>query len=80
MVVFLLNLVVFGVYSYFVEYFKIVMNISGKLISFILILFGVVNIIGNIIVGKLFMKNVIKMVVVFFFVLGVVYIILFFIG
>ncbi|CAH0320155.1 MFS transporter [Priestia megaterium] len=78
--VLLLNSAVFGVYSYLAEYLKSVTNISGKLISFILILFGVANIIGNIIAGKLLTKNAIKTVVVFPFALGVVYIILFFTG
>ncbi|MGE1115599.1 MFS transporter [Priestia megaterium] len=78
--VLLLNSAVFGVYSYLAEYLKSVTNISGKLISFILILFGVANIIGNIIAGKLLTKNAIKTVVVFPFALGVVYIILFFAG
>ncbi|SFH55137.1 Predicted arabinose efflux permease, MFS family [Priestia megaterium] len=78
--VLLLNSAVFGVYSYLAEYLKSVTNISGKLISFMLILFGVANIIGNIIAGKLLTKNAIKTVVVFPFALGVIYIILFFTG
>lgn len=80
MAVLLLNSAVFGVYSYLAEYLKSVTNISGKLISFMLILFGVANIIGNIIAGKLLTKNALKTVVVFPFALGVVYIILFFTG
>lgn len=78
--VLLLNSAVFGVYSYLAEYLKSVTNISGQLISFMLILFGGANILGNIIAGKLLTKNAIKTVVVFPFALGVVYIILFFIG
>ncbi|MBU8690321.1 MFS transporter [Priestia megaterium] len=78
--VLLLNSAVFGVYSYLAEYLKSVTNISGQLISFMLILFGGANILGNIIAGKLLTKNAIKTVVVFPFALGVVYIILFFTG
>jgi predicted MFS family arabinose efflux permease len=78
--VLLLNSAVFGVYSYLAEYLKTVTNISGKLISLMLILFGAANIIGNIIAGKLLTKNAVKTVVVFPFALGVVYIILFFTG
>ncbi|MFP8642779.1 MFS transporter [Priestia aryabhattai] len=78
--VLLLNSAVFGVYSYLAEYLKSVTNLSGQLISFMLVLYGVANIIGNIIAGKLLTKNAIKTVVVFPFALGVVYIILFFIG
>ncbi|MDP4527373.1 MFS transporter [Bacillus halotolerans] len=78
--VLLLNSAVFGVYSYLAEYLKTVTNISGRLISFMLVLFGVANIIGNIMAGKLLTKNAIKTVVAFPFALGVVYIILFFTG
>lgn len=78
--VLLLNSAVFGVYSYLAEYLKSVTNLSGQLISFMLVLYGVANIIGNIIAGKLLTKNAIKTVVVFPFALGVVYIILFFTG
>ncbi|MEH7314042.1 MFS transporter [Priestia megaterium] len=78
--VLLLNSAVFGVYSYLAEYLKTVTNISGKLISFMLVLFGGANIIGNILAGKLLTKNAIKTVVAFPFALGVVYIILFFTG
>jgi MFS transporter, DHA1 family, inner membrane transport protein len=78
--VLLLNSAIFGVYSYLAEYLKTVTNISGELISFMLVLFGGANIIGNIVAGKLLTKNAIKTVVVFPFALGVVYIILFFTG
>ncbi|WP_419883543.1 MFS transporter [Peribacillus sp. B-H-3] len=78
--VLLLNSAVFGVYSYLAEYLKTVTDISGKLISFILILFGAANIIGNILAGKLLSKYAIKTVTVFPFALGAVYIILFFTG
>ncbi|MCM3541458.1 MFS transporter [Priestia megaterium] len=78
--VLLLNSAIFGVYSYLAEYLKTVTNISGELISFMLVLFGGANIIGNIVAGKLLTKNAIKTVVAFPFALGVVYIILFFTG
>ncbi len=75
--VILLNSAIFGVYSYLAEYLKTVTNISGKTISLMLLVFGVANIIGNIVAGKLLTKNAIKTVVTFPFALGVVYIILF---
>lgn len=71
---------VLGVYSYFAEYLKNVTNIPEKTISLILLIYGVANIIGNIIAGKLLTKNAIKFVVSFHFTLGVVYIILFLMG
>jgi len=75
-----LNGAVFGVYSYLAEYLKTVTNMQEKTISLILLIYGVANIIGNIIAGKLLTKNAIKFVVSFHFTLGVVYIILFLMG
>ncbi|OAX48431.1 Purine efflux pump PbuE [Paenibacillus sp. AD87] len=75
-----LNSAVFGVYSYLAEYLRTVTNISGKSISFMLVVFGGANIIGNIVAGKLLTKNAIKSVVSFPFALGIVYIILFLLG
>ena len=75
-----INGAIFGVYSYLAEYLKTVTNIPEKTISLMLLIYGVANIIGNIIAGKLLTKNAIKFVVSFPFVLGAVYIILFLIG
>lgn len=74
------NGAIFGVYSYFAEYLKTVTNVPEKTISLILLIYGVANIIGNIIAGKLLTKNAIKFVVSFHFTLGIVYIILFLMG
>ncbi|OPJ56125.1 MFS transporter [Clostridium oryzae] len=78
--VILMNGAVFGVYSYLAEYLKVVTNIPEKLISVVLLIYGVANIIGNIVAGKLLSKNAIKVVVSFLLTLGVVYTILFLIG
>lgn len=75
-----LNAAVFGVFSYLAEYLGTVTHISGETISFILLIYGVANILGNIIAGKLLSKNATKFVVSFPFVLGVVYILLFLTG
>ena len=75
-----LNGAIFGVYSFLAEYLKNVTNTSGKTISLILLIYGIANIIGNIIAGRLLSKNPIKFVVSFHFTLGVVYIILFLMG
>jgi MFS transporter, DHA1 family, inner membrane transport protein len=75
-----LNSAIFGVYSYFAEYLKTVTNISSNTITIMLVIFGVANIIGNIVAGKLLTKNALKSVVAFPFVLGAVYIILFLFG
>ncbi|MCF2132607.1 MFS transporter, partial [Strepomyces sp. STD 3.1] len=78
--VLLINSAIFGVYSYLAEYLEAITNISGKSISIMLVLFGGANIIGNIVAGKLLTKDAIRSIVLFPFVLGFVYIILFFIG
>jgi len=75
-----INSAIFGVFSYLAEYLKTVTNITGKTISLMLLIFGVANIIGNIIAGKLLTKNPIKFVTAFAFALGAVYIILFLMG
>ncbi|MFB3162504.1 MFS transporter [Neobacillus sp. 179-J 1A1 HS] len=78
--VILLNSAVFGVYSYLADYLKTVTNLSSNSISLILFVFGGANIIGNIVAGTLLTKNAKKSVVSYPFVLGAVYILLFFIG
>lgn len=78
--VILINSAIFGVYSYLAEYLKTVTNMSPNTISLILVIFGVANIIGNIVAGKLLTKDAIKSIVSYPFVLGIVYIILFLIG
>jgi MFS transporter, DHA1 family, inner membrane transport protein len=78
--VILLNSAVFGVYSYLAEYLKTVTNMSSNTISLILFIYGGANIIGNIVAGKLLTNHAIKSVISFPFLLGAVYIILFFTG
>jgi predicted MFS family arabinose efflux permease len=78
--VILMNGAIFGVYSYLTEYLKIVTNVPEKIISVILLIYGMANIIGNIVAGKLLSKNAIKLVVSFLFALGAVYIIMFLMG
>lgn len=75
-----INSAIFGVFSYLAEYVETVTNITGKTVSLMLLIFGLANIIGNIIAGKLLTKNPIKFVTAFPFALGAVYIILFLMG
>lgn len=75
-----LNGAVFGVFSYFAEYLEIVTKIPSTMISLLLLVYDAANIIGNILSGKLLIKNGIKTVVFFPFALAAVYILLFFIG
>lgn len=78
--VILLNSAVFGVYSYLADYLKTVTNMPSYSISLILFIYGGANIIGNIVAGNLLTKNANKSVIFYPFVLGAVYIILFFTG
>jgi MFS transporter, DHA1 family, inner membrane transport protein len=75
-----LNSAVFGVYSYLAEYLKTVTNMSSNTITIMLVVFGIANIIGNVVAGKLLTKNARRLVMSFPFVLGAVYILLFLFG
>ncbi|MGK9044017.1 MFS transporter [Mammaliicoccus vitulinus] len=48
-----INAAIFGVYSYLAEYLGTVTNMSSNLISLMLLIYGLANIVGNIIAGKL---------------------------
>jgi DHA1 family inner membrane transport protein len=78
--VILLNSAIYGVYSYLADYLKTVTDVHSSTISFILFVYGGANIIGNIAAGKLLTNNANKFVASFPFVLGIVYILLFFFG
>ncbi len=75
-----LNGGIFGVYSYLAEYLKSVTNLSAGFISIMLLGYGLANIIGNLIAGKLLSSNATRFIVVFPFLLSAVYICLFFLG
>jgi predicted MFS family arabinose efflux permease len=78
--VILMNGAVFGVFSYLAEYLEVVTKLSWNTISLMLLIYGVANILGSLIAGKLLTKNALKSVVSFPFALGAVYIILFLMG
>lgn len=78
--VILMNGAVFGVFSYLTEYLQTITKTSWNTTSLILLIYGVANILGSIIAGKLLTKNAIKAVVAFPFALGAVYVILFSMG
>lgn len=79
-IVILLNSAVYGVYSYLADYLQTVTNISPNLTSLMLFIYGAANIIGNILAGRLLTINPIKTMAFLPFILGVVYIIQFFMG
>jgi len=76
----LLNGAVFGVYNFFPDYLSRITGIDSNAVSLMLLVYGAANILGNIIAGKLLKDNASKTVASFPFVLGVVYVMLFFAG
>lgn len=75
-----LNGAIFGVYSFFAEYLTVVTKIPEQIVSIMLLVYGLANILGNILAGRCLSKSAIRFVGVFPFLLLVVYAILFFIG
>lgn len=78
--VILMNGAVFGVFSYLAEYLEKVTKLPLNTISIVLLVYGLANILGSIIAGRLLTKNALKAVVAFPFVIGAVYVILFVTG
>lgn len=78
--VILMNGAVFGVYSYLAEYLETITKMTLNTVSLMLLIYGMSNIIGNIIGARLLSINAIKSVAVFPFALGAVYVILFLVG
>jgi predicted MFS family arabinose efflux permease len=76
----LLNAAVFGVYSYFSDYLRTVTSISFRTISGILFAFTVTGILGNIIAGKILVKNAFMSIMAAPLLLAAVYILLFIFG
>lgn len=75
-----LNAAIFGVYSYLAEYLDVVTNMSANLISGMLLVYGLANILGNIIAGRLLTDYPIRSVTIFPIVLTAVYLIFFFVA
>lgn len=79
-IVVLVNAAIFGVYSYLAEYLQTVTNVSPSVTSLLLFVYGAANIIGNILAGRLLTFNPIRTIMALPFLLGGIYIILFFAG
>ena len=75
-----LNGGVFGVYSYLADYLERVTHYSAEFISIALLVYGLANIAGNIIAGKLLSSRAISVVTVFPLALIGVYCLMFFLG
>ena len=78
--VLLMNGAVFGVYSYLAKYLDTVTHFSWNVISLLLFVYGMANILGSMLAGRLLTTNANKTVAAFPFFLGALYMILFFVG
>lgn len=75
-----MNGAVFGVYSYLAEYLKTVTHYAWNTISLMLFVYGVANIVGNMVAGKLLAKSPFRTVLSYPFAMLAVYILLFILG
>lgn len=78
--VILLNGAVFGFYSYLSDFLETITLMSSRTISFILLVYGLTNIVGNVIAGKTLTTNAKKTIFALPFALITTYILLFFLG
>ncbi|PHK49033.1 MFS transporter [Staphylococcus edaphicus] len=76
----LFNTAVFGVYSYLTDFLNMVTTAPGIAVSIILFLYGVSNILGNIIAGKLLTTMPQKAIFLLPFALIIVYVAMFEVG
>lgn len=76
----LINGAMFGFFSYMSDYLGMVTEISYRMISVLLLVYGLANIVGNILAGKLLSVNAVRSIVVIPFALLVSYISLFVLG
>lgn len=75
-----LNAAIFGVYSYLAVYLDVITNMSANIISVMLLVYGLANIVGNIIAGRLLINYPIRSVTMFPIVLSLIYLIFFFVA
>lgn len=75
-----LNGAIFGVYSFLAEYLKTIANLSDNVISFVLLVYGLANIVGNMIGGHQLSKRPMRFVKSFPVLLVIVYAVLYFLG
>ena len=71
-----LNGSIFGVYSYFAEYLSAVTGMSGQLASAVLLVYGLANMLGNVIAGRGLSRSPLRFVSVFPVLLVIVYVFL----
>ena len=79
-VVTLINGAMFGFFSYMSDYLKKVTEVSYNVISAVLLVYGLANIVGNVMAGKLLSINARRSIILMPFALLVSYICLFIVG
>ena len=80
MAVIMMNGAVFGVFSYLAKYLESVTKFSWDTISVVLLVYGLANILGSVIAGRMLAQHAMKLVLAFPFLLGAVYGLLFVMG
>lgn len=78
--VILLNGANFGVYSYLADYLERVSLLSTEFVSITLLIFGLANILGNVIAGRLLSQRPLSFVGIYPFLLTVLFLIMLFLG
>lgn len=78
--VILLNGALFGFYSYLSDFLENVTHLSTRMISFVLLIYGLTNIVGNIIAGRVLTTNSNKTIFIIPFALITTYVLLFLTG
>lgn len=73
----LINGAMFGFFSYMSDYLKTVTEVPYRIISVLLLSYGLANIVGNILAGKLLSVNAVRSIVVIPFALLLAYVCLF---
>ena len=76
----LINGALFGFFSYMSDYLKTVTEVSYNVISVVLLVYGLANIVGNVLAGKLLSINARRSIIIMPFALLASYICLFFVG
>ena len=76
----MINAAMFGFFSYLSDYLKTVTEISYTLIGTVLLVYGLANIVGNVLAGRLLSMNAARCVTLIPFVLVAVYASLFLLG
>lgn len=78
--VILLNGANFGVYSYLADYLERVALLSTEFVSITLLIFGLANILGNVIAGRLLSQRPLSFVGIYPFLLTVLFLAMLFLG